>query len=136
MKKLECCGAETHSPVCKNCGEKKCPASLYNGDFCEDCMVIYVERHGQDVHFSLKDLKGARKCAIPGCSNTSCQGLFVGLFCAPCHNYIIGKSCGSEMNPSQAYRNELVKHKFRAFARSSLAGYKIAMSSAYGKFGR
>jgi hypothetical protein len=112
-------------------------------------MVLY--RKGVNLIDSSYQLRGARKCAIPGCPNTSCQGIFVGKFCAPCHNYITGKSCGSATNPSQAYRNELTKANFRVLAgmkprdgvenalvrfEQKVLNRRFFVDSLYGKFGK
>jgi hypothetical protein len=67
-------------------------------------------------------LRGVRRCEIPGCKNHTDEGCFVGQFCSPCHNYVVGKSAGSSMNPSQAYQNELVKANFRALSSVRLHG--------------
>ena len=53
-----------------------------------------------------------RRCLIPGCANRTNQGLFIGRLCYPCYSYLI-ENKGIH---SQAYRNELVKSSFRAFA--------------------
>ena len=107
---LKCCGRRTHRSTCRCCDRSACPSTLYNGDFCEDCMIVYYNRVKLDHTFVLGGFRG---CAVPGCQNKSCQGSFVGDFCAPCHDYVVGKSCGSGENLSQAYRNELVKNNLR-----------------------
>jgi hypothetical protein len=60
-----------------------------------------------------KKRKSDGRCAIPGCPNKHSQGAFVGDFCAPCYNYLVGTSPGSPRNPSQAWKNEQVKTNFR-----------------------
>jgi hypothetical protein len=42
-------------------------------------------------------------CAVKDCVNRSDQGEFVGLLCAPCHEYVAGR--GDKACSSQAYRN-------------------------------
>jgi hypothetical protein len=54
-----------------------------------------------------------KKCLIPGCANQSGEGGFVGDFCSPCYNYVVGKNAGGPHNPSQAWKNEMVKSNFR-----------------------
>jgi len=49
------------------------------------------------------ELQGRTKCAVEGCANYTDQGLFVGDFCAPCHDFVVGD--GGKY--SQAYRNSL-----------------------------
>src|SRR5271157_4526851 len=49
------------------------------------------------------------KCLIPGCSNHSDEGSFVGDLCMPCHSYIVA----NDGVHSQAYRNEIAKAELR-----------------------
>lgn len=109
---------------CLHCQTLLPPTSLFNGSFCEGCLELKHDEVLAGYHSY--HLGGARRCEIPGCKNHTDEGCFVGQFCSPCYNYIVGKSVGSEWNWSQAYHNELVKANFR-----TLAG----MSSVYGKFG-
>lgn len=110
MKKLKNPKAMTVKKVrCLHCNRRTLPSGLFNGSFCMSCMDSRNYMNGSH-------LRGIRSCVIPGCGNRTDEGCFVGDFCAPCHNYIVGKSCGSERNPSQAYRNELVKANFRVLS--------------------
>lgn len=64
-----------------------------------------------------------RQCSIPGCPNKTDQGEFVGDFCAPCYDYVVGKSTGGPRNPSQAWKNEMVKANFRFISSMRSKGY-------------
>jgi len=103
MKKFLRCGCSGHVPVCLNCGRECCPRELFNASYCPSCYnrLCVGER-----------MAGSRRCVVPGCTNRTDEGGFRGEFCSPCFNYIV-RGGGSSRNPSQAYRNELVKANLR-----------------------
>jgi len=92
--------------LCFNCGKRCERKTARNGLYCKKCWTRYAGRLRSGMKHSLK-------CEIPGCTNRTDQGNFVGGFCVPCHSYIVGKSAGSEFNSSRSYKNELVKNNLR-----------------------
>jgi len=140
-EKLLPCGCHDHRPRCRHCGRSTCPKHMMNGDYCQACRQVYSDEVGGGRHDN--HLRGARRCAVPGCLNHSDQGVFRGDFCAPCYDYVVK----NEGRHSQAYRNELVKERLRTVSSVkiqsqvlSLANvhynlFKLRMSSLYGKFG-
>ena len=168
-EKLLPCGCHDHRPRCRHCGRSTCPKHMMNGDYCQACRQVYSDevgggRHDKDAAhettvtdevdllleagrweqgLEVDHLRGARRCAVPGCLNHSDQGVFRGDFCAPCYDYVVK----NEGRHSQAYRNELVKERLRTVSSVkiqsqvlSLANvhynlFKLRMSSLYGKFG-
>jgi hypothetical protein len=93
---------------CFNCGGRCKKKKAHNGLYCGRCWETYAQA-GEPMSHSLK-------CGVPGCVNRTDQGEFVGIFCAPCHSYIVGTRAGGEKSPSQAYFNELVKNNLRAIS--------------------
>lgn len=90
---------------CFNCGKKTLLKSAFNHLYCRNCWLTFACAGVPMAH--------SFKCGIPGCSNRTDQGNFVGDFCVPCHAYVVGKTLGSEFNSSQAYHNEIVKSNLR-----------------------
>ncbi len=106
----------------KKLSMSKLSRSVLNGKTAKQSKIPYNKADGNLLKMLaalayLEDdvSRRARKkpCEIPGCPNTSDLGKFVGNFCAPCYDYIVGKSTGSDFNPSQAWKNEKVKANFR-----------------------
>ena len=101
---------------------------MMNGDYCQACRQVYSDEVGGGWHdkdaahettvtdevdllleagrweqgLEVDHLRGARRCAVPGCLNHSDQGVFRGDFCAPCYDYVVK----NEGRHSQAYRND------------------------------
>jgi len=99
---------EGYLPVlipCFGCGKRAPRKTAYNGMYCRRCYVRFIAC-GLPARHSLT-------CAVPGCTNRTDRGDFVGDMCAPCHDYVVGKRAGGDRSPSQAYRNELVKGNLR-----------------------
>jgi len=125
----------------KTAKPSKIPYNKADGDLLKRLMVDTLRRLEVDT-LQLAAMRAtayleddvsrrARKknCEIPGCPNTSDLGKFVGNFCAPCYNYIVGKSTGSDFNPSQAWKNEKVKANFRVISAvfcGDYVGHEIA----------
>jgi hypothetical protein len=88
--------------VCFNCGKKTRRSTARNGLYCPRCWGNFAAKN--------LPMKHSLKCVIPGCTNRTDQGDFVGELCVPCYSYVIGEKL---VNTSQAYRNELVKGNLR-----------------------
>lgn len=98
---------------CRHCRKPKLSKDLLNGEYCAGCSRLLFRRISVSFPGMYEHLRGARRCAIPGCANHTDEGRFVGELCSPCHSYItLNKG-----THSQAYRNEVFKAELRAIAK-------------------